>query len=90
MDPDPKIRASDQWIRIRILLFSSLAFKQGWKRPGFFFKSPAQWVFLGFFYGFFGFFWVFGFFWFFLVFLPGREGFRVSSVSQILLGASRL
>ncbi len=25
--PDPRIRASDQWIRIRILLFSSLTFK---------------------------------------------------------------
>jgi hypothetical protein len=46
--------------------------KQGWKKPGFFLKKPAQWVFLGFFVffwvfwvflGFFGFFWVFwGFF----------------------------
>jgi hypothetical protein len=25
--PDPQIRASDQWIRIRILIFSSLTFK---------------------------------------------------------------
>jgi hypothetical protein len=45
---------------------------QGWKKPGFFLKNPAQWVFLGFF----GFFWVFlGFFGFFGVFLPRREGF---------------
>ncbi len=31
---------------------------QGWKKPGFFLKTPAQWVFLGFlgFFGFFGFF----------------------------------
>jgi hypothetical protein len=26
-DPDPRIHASDSWIRIRILLFSSLTFK---------------------------------------------------------------
>jgi hypothetical protein len=26
-DPDPRIRASDQWIRIQILLFSSLTLK---------------------------------------------------------------
>jgi hypothetical protein len=26
-DPDPRIHASDKWIRIRILLFSSLTFK---------------------------------------------------------------
>jgi hypothetical protein len=42
---------------------------QGWKKPGFFLKNPAQWVFLGFF-GFFGFFGCLGFFW---VFLPRRE-----------------
>jgi hypothetical protein len=28
VDPDPRIHASDKWIRIRILLFSSLTFKR--------------------------------------------------------------
>ncbi len=55
------------------LFFPPICFTllQGWKKPGFFKKNPAQWVFLVFlfFLGFFGFFWVFGFF------LPGREGF---------------
>jgi hypothetical protein len=35
-DPDPRIRASDQWIRIRILLFSSLTFKMPTKKNYFF------------------------------------------------------
>jgi hypothetical protein len=36
-------------------------------------------------------FWVFGFFWGFLLFIyPEKRGFRVFSVSRILLGASRL
>jgi hypothetical protein len=36
---------------------------QGWKKPGFFYKNPAQWVFLFFFvfFGFFGFFFFLGF-----------------------------
>jgi hypothetical protein len=64
-----------------------------------FLKNPAQWFFwvvlffFCFFFGFLGFFWFFGVFWFFgffWVFLPRREGFRVFSVSRILLGASRL
>ncbi len=56
------------------------------KNPGFFKKTQPSgffWVFLGFL-GFFGFFWVF------LGFLPGRECFRVFSVSRILLSTSRL
>ncbi len=53
---------------------------QSWKNPDFFKKTQPS--------GFFGVFWVFlGFFGFFL---PRREGFRVFSVSRILLGASRL
>jgi hypothetical protein len=62
-------------------------FKQGWKKPGFFLKNPAQWFFLGFF----GFFWVFWVFWGFLARTRGILGFLgFFSVSQILLGASRL
>jgi hypothetical protein len=39
---------------------------EGWKKPGFFKKTPAQWVFLGF--------WVFWFFWFFFdIFAQKRE-----------------
>jgi hypothetical protein len=45
---------------------------QGWKKPGFLKKNPAQWFFLGFFGVFLGF---LGFFGFFGVFLPRREGF---------------
>jgi hypothetical protein len=64
---------------------------QGWKKPGFFKKNPAQWVFLGFF-GFFGVFWgFFGFFGVFLGFFAQTRGFvGFFSISQILLGASRL
>ncbi len=55
---------------------------QGWKKPGFLKKNPAQWVFL--------FFWGFLVF-FFLIYLPRREKvFMVFSVSRILLGASKL
>jgi hypothetical protein len=47
-------------------------FSQGWKKPGFFKKNPAQWFFFVFFVFFLGFLGFFGFFW---VFLPRREGF---------------
>jgi hypothetical protein len=53
-------------------------FKQGWKKPSFFLKNPAQWVFLGFFLGFLGF------------FAQTRGFLGLFSVSRILLGASRL
>jgi hypothetical protein len=60
---------------------------QGWKKPGFFKKNPAQWVFLGFF----GFFWVFGvFLGFFGLFARTRGFLGFFSVSRILLDASRL
>jgi hypothetical protein len=50
---------------------------QGWKKPGFFYKNPVQWVF-------------FCFLWVFLYICPEERVFRVFSVSRILLGASRL
>jgi hypothetical protein len=68
------------WIRIRI--------QQGWKNPGFF-LNPAQWIVLGFL-GFFGVFMGFLGLMGFLGFLPDERVFRVFSVSEILLGASRL
>jgi hypothetical protein len=70
---------------------------QGWKKPGFFIKNPAQWVFqvffvfLGFFWGFLGFLGFLGFFrvfWGF--FCPEKRVSEFFSVSRILLGASRL
>ncbi len=67
-------------------LILELSIKQGWKKPGFFFK-PSSVVFFGFFWVF----WVFWVFWFFIgFFCPDERVFRVFSVSQILLGASRL
>jgi hypothetical protein len=53
---------------------------QGWKKPGFLKKKPAQWVFLGF----------LGFWGFFGVFCPEERVLGFFSVSRILLGASRL
>jgi hypothetical protein len=44
--------------------------KQGWKKPGFKKKKPAQWVFW-----FFGVLWVFGFFGGFFIYLPRRGSF---------------
>jgi hypothetical protein len=80
-------------LKIRIRIRSD----QGWKKPGFFLKNPAQWVFMGFlgffwvFFVFFGFFGFFGFFWVFLGFFAWTRGFLgFFSVSRILLGASRL
>jgi hypothetical protein len=64
-------------------MYVMVTFRVG-KNPGFFWKNPAQWLFLGFF-GFYGF---FLFFWGFFAQTRGFLGFF--SVSQILLGASRL
>jgi hypothetical protein len=58
--------------------------EQGWKKPGFKKKTPAQWVFLGFL----EFFCLFSAL--FLNICPEERVFRVFSVSRILLGASRL
>jgi hypothetical protein len=55
---------------------------QGWKKPGFLFKNPAQCFFI------FIFFLVF--FCFFLYICPEERVIRVFGVSRILLGASRL
>jgi hypothetical protein len=60
--------------------------QQGWKKPGYFKKKPAQWFFLGFLV-FFGYFWFFGFLG---VFCPEEMFLGFFSVSRILLGASRL
>ena len=61
-------------------LFTPGAFRQGWKKPGFYKKNQPS--------GFFGFFWFFGGFLGFLVFLkyicPEERVFRVFSVSRIL------
>jgi hypothetical protein len=58
-DPEP----------IRCQLTKSWANDQGWQKPGFKKKKPAQWVFLGFI----GFYWVllgyFGFYWVFKIFV---------------------
>jgi hypothetical protein len=58
--------------------------RQGWKKPGFLKKKPAQWVFFVFFLvfcGFFGLLWVFGVFMGFLgVFCPDERVFKVFSV----------
>jgi len=74
-------------LRTGILNMFFLCFKQGWKKPGFLKKKPAQWVFLGFF----GFFWVFLVFLGFFGFFAQKRGFLgFFPVSRILLGASRL
>jgi hypothetical protein len=61
-----------QLLKIAAAMTAWVTARQGWKKPGFFKKNPAQWVFLGFFGFFLGFLVFFGFFW---VFLPRREGF---------------
>jgi hypothetical protein len=80
-----KVPSVNKW-----LASSDITFKQGWKKPGFFKKNPAQWFFLVFFVflGFLGFFArTRGF----LGFFARTRGFLgFFSVSQILLGASRL
>ncbi len=63
------------------------AWKQGWKKTGFKKNQQVFWVFC-FFFVFFLFFLFF--FWVFLYIFPAERVFRVSSVSRILLGASRL
>jgi hypothetical protein len=77
MKIEPVRRSVDQLSQVRITL------TQGWKKPGF--KKKTSPV------GFFGFFWVFWVFLGFLGFFAQKRGFvGFFSVSQILLGASRL
>ncbi len=63
--PNGRILIKVYWEYLLATMKHDRGLSQGWKKPGFFKKNPAQWVFLGFL-GFFGFFWVF---------LPRREGF---------------
>jgi hypothetical protein len=80
VDPVPWIQKSNP--ELCGLVVSGLMFwSQGWKKPEFLKKKPAQWFFLVFFLVFW-FFW--GFFGFFKYICPEERVFRVFSVSRIL------